>query len=80
MPRVREIAEGAAGLTTRMAYRYAKKRLGAIPTPMAVIANHPWVFRGYGAYEFTTERSKLVEPKLKALASIKTATLVGCPF
>jgi hypothetical protein len=80
VPRIREIAESAAGLTTRLAYRYAKKRLGRVPTPMAVMANHPWIFRGYGAYEFATEKSRLVEPKLKTLASIKAATLVGCPF
>ena len=57
-----------------------KRRIGKVPTPMTVMAYHPSIFRGYGAFEFAIERSKLVEPKLKALASIKAATLIGCPF
>ena len=47
---------------------------------MKVIARHPWIFRGYSAFEFALEKSRQVEPKLKSLASIKAATLVGCPF
>lgn len=34
--------------------------------------------RGWGAFELALERSRLVESKLKALAKIKTAMLVGC--
>jgi len=30
--------------------------------------------------EFAFQRSRLVDGKLKALASIKAATLIGCPF
>jgi len=34
--------------------------------------------RGWGAFALALERSRVVESKLKALAKIKTAMLVGC--
>ena len=80
MSRITEVSEQSAGPMMRAAFSYVKKRLSKVPTPMKVIARHPWIFRGYSAFEFALEKSRQVEPKLKSLASIKAATLVGCPF
>jgi hypothetical protein len=80
LSRITEVSEHSAGPMTRAAFSYVKKRLSKVPTPMKVIARHPWIFRGYSAFEFALEKSRQVEPKLKSLASIKAATLVGCPF
>ena len=80
MSRIPGVPEHKANIFVRFAYWLSKKRIGKVVEPLAVTAHHPWIFRGYGAYEFALERAHLVEGKLKALASIKAATLVGCPF
>ena len=80
MARIDGLTRERAGLMARFSYRYAERRLGKVPTPLTVVAHHPWIFRGYGAFEFSLERARLVEHRLKSLASIKAATLIGCPF
>ena len=80
MTRIEGLPESKAGLLARLAYRYGKKRLGKVPQPMTITAHHPWIFRGYAAYEFALERSQLVPHRVKALVSLTAATLVGCPF
>jgi hypothetical protein len=80
MSRITGVSEQKANIFVRLAYWFSKKRVGKVVEPLAVSAHHPWIFRGYDAYEFALERAYLVEGKLKALASIKAATLVGCPF
>jgi hypothetical protein len=64
----------------RFAYWFTRRTFGKVPEPLTVAAHHPWIFRGYTAYEFALGRSRLVDAKLKALAGIKAAALVGCPF
>ena len=80
MARIEGVTARRAGIMQRLAYWYARRRVGKVPEPMAVKAHHPWIFRAYGAYEFALERSRRVDGKVKALASLKAAALVGCPF
>ena len=80
MSRITGVPEQTANIFTKLAYWFSRKRVGKVMEPLAVSAHHPWIFRGYGAYEFALERAHLVDARLKALASIKAATLVGCPF
>lgn len=65
---------------TRLAYWFARRRYGKLPEPLTLVAHHTWLARGYGAFELALGRSRLVEERLKALASIKVAALIGCPF
>jgi hypothetical protein len=80
MARIEGVSETRAAWLARLAYRFARRRLGKVPEPVAVTAHHAWILGGMGAYELALERARLVDPKLKALASIKAAALVGCPF
>ena len=80
MQRIEGIPEKKAGPMVRAAFSYVKKKLGKLPTPVPVLARHAWIFRGSSAFEFALEKASLVDPKLKSLASIKAATLIGCPF
>jgi len=80
MARIQGVSESQASLTTRLAYRFARRRLGKVPEPLTVVAHHPWVARAYGAYEMAFERARLVDRRLKVLAQIKAAALIGCPF
>jgi hypothetical protein len=54
--------------------------IGKVAEPLRVTAHHPWIFRAYGSYEYALGKATRVDPKLKALAGVKAATLVGCPF
>ncbi len=80
MARILGVPESKAGFFARFAYSIARKRLGKVPEPMTVIAHHPKVFQAYGGYEYFSEKAHLVDAKLKCLAELKTATLIGCPF
>jgi hypothetical protein len=74
------VPEEKANPLVRAAYRYSRRRMGRVVEPLAVAAHHPWVFMGSSTFEFCVERSKLVDPRLKELAALKAATLVGCPW
>lgn len=80
MARIAGVPPKKANLEARAVYWMAKRRLGKVPEPITVTAHHPWILRGCGAFELALERCRRVEAKLKALASIKVATLIGCPF
>jgi hypothetical protein len=80
MARIQGVAPERAGLMVRFAYWVAKRMVGKVPEPLAVTAHHGWIFRAYGAYEYGLGKATLVDPKIKALAGIKAATQIGCPF
>jgi hypothetical protein len=48
--------------------------------PIQVTAHHSKILWGYGQMEQSQAGSKLVDHKLKGLAELRVATLVGCPF
>ena len=80
MSRIPGVPTTKASLFTKIAYWFSKRRVGKIMEPLAVTAHHPTILRGYGAYEFYLDRARLVDARLKALASLKAAALIGCPF
>ena len=61
-------------------YSLTQRRLGRLIMPVQVTAHHPKVFWGYVQMEQSQASSKLIDPKLKGLAELRVATLVGCPF
>jgi hypothetical protein len=61
-------------------YSLTERRLGRVIMPVQVTAHHPKILWGYGQMEQSQASSKLIEPKLKGLAELRVATLVGCPF
>jgi hypothetical protein len=67
-------------LFRRIVYSLTKKKLGRVVMPVQVTAHHPKIFWGYGQMEQSQSGSKLVDAKLKGLAQLRVATLVGCPF
>ena len=80
MVRIPGVPSHKASLMTRFGYWYSRRRFGKIATPLTIVAHNPWIARAYASYELGLDRARLVDPKLKALASLKAATLVGCPF
>ena len=63
-----------------LVYWLTKRRLGRVIMPVQLTAHHPTILWGYAQMEQSQAGSKLVDPKLKGLAELRVATLVGCPF
>ena len=63
---------------------YGKTLAGArydeVPDLLRLLLKRPPVLMGVGAYETALLVSSKLDSRLKALASIKTGSLVGCPF
>jgi AhpD family alkylhydroperoxidase len=68
------------GPFARVAYWMSKRDYGKLPEPVEVMAHHPGMLRGYGAYEWEMGRASAVDEKLKDLAWTKAAALVGCEW
>ena len=78
--RIEGVPKNRAGLLTRFAYWFSQRQYGKVADPLKVTAHHRWVSFGAGMFELSALRARLVERRLKDLAQIKAATLVGCPF
>ena len=63
-----------------LVYWLTRRRLGRVIMPVQVTAHHGKIFWGYLQMEQSQMTSKLVGAKLKGLAQLRVATLVGCPF
>jgi hypothetical protein len=61
-------------------YWLTRRRLGHVVMPVQVTAHHSKILWGYGQMEQSQMASKLVDHKIKGLAELRVATLVGCPF
>ncbi len=78
--RIEEKPRGSGGLLVKVAYWFSRKRFGKIVSPVKVMCHHFWVLLGSWAFEMAFERSKKVDARLKELALIKVAAMVGCPW
>lgn len=67
-------------LLVGLVYWLTHRRLGRVIMPVQVTAHHGKLFWGYLQMEQSQMSSKLVDAKLKGLAELRVATLVGCPF
>ena len=63
-----------------LVYFLTRRRLGHVIMPVQVTAHHSRLFWGYIQMEQSQMSSRLVDPKLKGLAELRVATLIGCPF
>ncbi len=86
MARIRGVEPAEAGWFIRLVYRFVRKKMRALTgearlsEPIKIVAHHPRLLRAVGQMEMGQEAAKSVPAPIKALASIKAATLVGCPF
>ena len=84
MARIPGAPRNQGGLLRRLlvgiVYSLTQRRLGKVIMPIQVTAHHPKVFWGYVQMEQAQASSKLIDAKLKGLAELRVATLVGCPF
>ena len=81
MSRIPAVPEEQAGVLGRLAYRYARRRFGAVPEPFAVMRHHRRLFWAGALAEAADEKAGSVLPRrLRELAVYRTATVVGCSW
>ena len=86
MTRMKGVERAEAGLGLRLVYAYARRKVAKlagkadVPEPIRVAAHHPRLLRATAHMEMGQEAARSVPARLKLLASIQAARLVGCPF
>ncbi|SFQ01244.1 alkylhydroperoxidase AhpD family core domain-containing protein [Amycolatopsis arida] len=81
MPRIPAVPATAAGPILRLAYRFARRRFGAVPEPFAVAAHHPRLLWAGGVHELLVEKAATTLPlAVRELAVYRTAVRLGCSW
>ena len=80
MSRIDGVSDQEAGFVRRNVFKTAAKQLGAVPEPLRVMAKSGGTMWAAGLFQLCFDRAKTVDPKLKTLASLKAASMIGCLF
>jgi hypothetical protein len=80
MNRATGVQEDEAGLRTRIIYWLVKRRLGRVPLGVRIRARDPKLLELTSKMDLHTASPGSVPLKLKELAQVKVAAMVGCPF
>ena len=86
MARIRGVEPHEAGWLTRLVYWFVKRSIkkvtgeARIPEPVKIMAHHPKLLRAVGQMEGGQAAATSVPLSLKALAGVRAASLIGCPF
>ncbi|WP_034270539.1 carboxymuconolactone decarboxylase family protein [Haloechinothrix halophila] len=81
MPRIPAVATKDAGWLTKFSYRFARKRYGAVPEPMAVAAHHRKLMSAGNIHELLVQRASTVLPaNVRDLAVYRAAVRLGCSW
>ncbi len=79
MPRIAGISHGRASAFTRLFYWAVQRKVGRVSDMWKIAAHVPSLLWIRGIFELLLDRSNLVERRIRKLAELKAATLVGCP-
>ena len=80
MARIHGVESQQAGWFVRLVYFLTRRKVGRVVLPVKITAHHPRLLRALVEMEQGQMAAKSVDAALKSLASLKVATLVGCPF
>lgn len=86
MARIHGLEPPKAGWYTRIVYWLARRGTAKVTganrlvEPIKITAHHPRLLKAYGQMEMGQAAASCVPAPVKALASIKAAALIGCPF
>jgi alkylhydroperoxidase family enzyme len=67
-------------LSYRIGARFARRRYGVMPDPVAAMAHNMKVGRSYALFELGVERWRTLDRGLKDLAVMAAATSIGCAW
>ncbi|HTM22348.1 MAG TPA: hypothetical protein VL172_17630, partial [Kofleriaceae bacterium] len=65
--------------TIRVLFWIVRRVIGKVPTPWRIKAHRPRLLMAHARGERALQKSHAVADTIKALAQMRTSTLVGCP-
>jgi 4-carboxymuconolactone decarboxylase len=80
MARLPGVSAADAPAEVARVYEAATMRFGKLVEPLTISAHNLDIFRAYVAFEQRFAAAHHLDARLKELASLKTAALIGCPF
>ena len=80
MNRAAGVQNQDAGIRTRVIFWLTKRRLGRVPLSARIQARDPKLLEAAARMSIHIARPSAVQLKLKELAQLKVAVMVGCPF
>ncbi|MGH3947617.1 MAG: carboxymuconolactone decarboxylase family protein, partial [Pseudonocardiaceae bacterium] len=81
MSRIPLVADEDAGFLLRLGYTFARKRYGAVPDPIAVLAHHRTLVCAGGLHELLVEKaSRELPSSVRELAVYRAAVRLGCSW
>ncbi len=80
MPRIEGLPLDEAPEHVQKIYAGVERIYKKMLDPVSITAHSPDVLAAYLAFERDVRKASALDPALKQLANLKTATLVGCPF
>ena len=78
--RIEGVQDGAAGLLTKLVFWRAKRRFGHVPMSTRIRAYDPSLLLLAERMSKYTATAVTISAKLKELAQLKVAAMVGCRF
>jgi len=78
--RIPGVPENTRNAVVRFGYRESRRRYGKVMDPLRIYAHNPRVMLGYAALETASERSTMVDERLKHLAQTRAAMVCGCEW
>lgn len=81
MPRIPGVATKDAGWLLRLGYRYARRRFGAVPEPMTIMAHHGKLLMANARHEWAVQRGATTLPdNIRDIAVYRVAQQIGCTW
>ncbi|HEV2422069.1 MAG TPA: hypothetical protein VGS59_10215 [Candidatus Acidoferrales bacterium] len=80
MPRISGVEAKQGPWHVRVIYWFARRALGQVPAGMKILALYPPLLRQFVRMNVLQQKNGTLPTRLKRLAMLKTALLVGCPF
>lgn len=79
MARMAGLTDREAGWIARYIFRAVRRRIGQVTDTFRIAAHAPGLLLGWSLHELAFERATAVDRRLRTLAQLKTAALIGCP-
>ena len=80
MARIEGVRNEEASFMTKRVFAAAAKEAGAVPDPLRIMAKSSPTMWGAGLLQVSLDRAKSVPDRLKTLACLKAASMIGCVF
>lgn len=80
MARIEGLTDEEAGFMTKRVFAAAAKEAGAVPDPLRIMAKSSGTMWGAGLLQVSLGRARSVPDRLKTLACLKVASMIGCVF